>query len=99
MSTTETKTPGPWVISQYLDDGRWGVVTSENEIIVSVRSGEGQLSEANARLIAHAPEMAAKLQAAIHCMRSYEYGNHAPDLAKEMADSIERLLTQIGGHE
>lgn len=28
-----------------------------------------------------------------HALRSYEYGNVAPDLAKEVADAIERQLT------
>ena len=32
------------------------------------------------------------LIAASHALRSYEYGNAAPELAKEMADAIDRFL-------
>jgi hypothetical protein len=37
-------------------------------------------------------EVAAALQAAIHALRSYQYGNGAPDLAEEVADRCERAL-------
>lgn len=30
------------------------------------------------------------LQAAVHALRSYQYGNGSPDLAKEIADRIEK---------
>jgi hypothetical protein len=37
-------------------------------------------------------EVEAALQAAIHALRSYQYGNGAPDLAEEVADRCERAL-------
>jgi hypothetical protein len=33
------------------------------------------------------------LRAAMHGLRSYEYGNDSTDLAKEMADKIETVLS------
>lgn len=55
-------TPGPWVASQYLDDGRWGIlrdppaddVWDGGEIIVGVSS---RLTSEDARLIAAAPDL------------------------------------------
>jgi hypothetical protein len=32
------------------------------------------------------------LGAALHCVRSYQYGNAAPALAEEMGDAIEAVL-------
>lgn len=55
-------TPGPWTASQYIDDGQWGVLTSAGGIVVSVRStsvADGALTEADARLIAAAPNLLA----------------------------------------
>jgi len=37
-------------------------------------------------------EVEVALQAAIHALRSYQYGNGAPDLAEEVADRCERAL-------
>lgn len=74
MSTTHT--PGPWTASQYLDDGRWGVVTQGNGIVVSLRSrspSEATLSEADARLIAAAPTLLAALQAIADAVQSNNF--------------------------
>ncbi len=32
------------------------------------------------------------LEAALHCVRSYQFGNAAPALGEEMGDAIEKLL-------
>lgn len=32
------------------------------------------------------------LEAALHCVRSYQFGNAAPALGEEMSDAIEKLL-------
>lgn len=39
-------------------------------------------------------EMLAALGAARHALRSYQYGNGAPDLAKETADYCEKVLKE-----
>lgn len=52
-------TPGPWVASEYLDDGRLGVLSSDNTIICGVSAG---LLPADAKLIAAAPDLAEVLR-------------------------------------
>jgi hypothetical protein len=37
------------------------------------------------------------LRAAFHALRSYQYGNASPDLAKEIADKLEVFLKQKAG--
>jgi hypothetical protein len=37
-------------------------------------------------------QMLKLLSAALSALRSYQYGNAAPDLAKEVADTIEKAL-------
>jgi hypothetical protein len=56
-------TPGPWMASQYLDNGKWGVLAGDNGIIVSVRSMSDGLGKANAHLIAAAPDLLSALSA------------------------------------
>lgn len=34
------------------------------------------------------------LTVAVHALRSYQYGNASPDLAKEIADAIEEYLAK-----
>lgn len=34
------------------------------------------------------------LRAAVHCLRSYQYGNASPELAKALADRIEAALAE-----
>ncbi len=52
--------------------------------------------EGNGKLIAAAPELYEGVIAAISALRSYQYGNGSPDLAKEIADSLTTLLAEIG---
>lgn len=53
-------------------------------------------NDANACLIATAPEMAKLLEASRHLLKSYEYGNSATEPAKDMADRIEQVLKDAG---
>lgn len=59
---------------------------------------EGALNLAD-RLIryvnAHA-EITRTLTAAMHALRSYEFGNGAPDLARGIADELQTLIQQTG---
>ena len=48
--------------------------------------------EANARLIAAAPQLLAALRIASQALRSYQYGNAAVDLAKEIADNADAAI-------
>ena len=37
------------------------------------------------------------LEAASHCLRSYQFGNSAPGLAKEMADACDKVVRKSRG--
>ena len=50
------------------------------------------VDEELARLKARNAELTEILEAALHCVRSYQYGNSAPALAEEMGDAIEKVL-------
>lgn len=43
-------------------------------------------------LLLHCQEAERLLQAASYALKSYAFGNSAPDLAKDMATSIDRFL-------
>ena len=65
-------TPGPWLASEYLDDGRIGILTASNRIVVALRSGV--LDEQDAAFIARArtllPQPADALEAAVRAVES-----------------------------
>jgi hypothetical protein len=42
------------------------------------------------------PEIVTVLTAASHALRSYQYGNSATDLAKEIADKCDDLIRRVG---
>ena len=50
----------------------------------------------DADVIAEVPEMLRLLEAARHCLKSYEFHNSATEPARDMADRIEALLKGIG---
>jgi hypothetical protein len=52
---------------------------------------------ADARLIAAAPELLRAVHAAFHALKSYQYGNAAPDLAATCADECERAIARAEG--
>jgi hypothetical protein len=54
-------------------------------------------AEANARLIAQAPELLKLLIAATHGLRSYIYGNASPDLAAEIVAAADAVVNRASG--
>lgn len=98
---TSPWTPGPWRIYDYGDSYEVLVIhrDSENRICFMATpgsSGDPVMIAANARLIAAAPDMANALKGAMHALKSYQYGNAAPDLAEEIAEHIGAILAHIG---
>ena len=85
-------TSGPWTASQYLDDGRWGVLTRSDGIVVSVRStsaaGSDGLTEADARLIAAAPDMFSMLKHASNLLAAASVDNRTVQIEGEFFDLI-----------
>lgn len=58
-------TPGPW-FSQYDDNGFYEIGSEAVSLRLAFTHGEGDTDEANARLIAAAPEMLAALEFLTH---------------------------------
>jgi hypothetical protein len=62
--------------------------------IALIMGGLGKTEEmANARLIAAAPEMLKAMVAAVHALRSYQYGNASAELAKDAADFLDATIS------
>lgn len=59
LPSTDQHTPGPWTVSEYMDDGRLGVLSEKNEILCAVSVG---LKPADAALIAAAPDLLEALE-------------------------------------
>lgn len=58
----ETKhTPGPWAASKIETEDRWPIIAENNGLIAYVTGQNEQGDEANARLIAAAPDLLAAL--------------------------------------
>lgn len=71
-----------------------------NKCGVFRKSHTGIHASEHAALVAERERLVEVLRAAMHALRSYQYGNSSLDLAEEIADSIERILTtseQEGG--
>jgi hypothetical protein len=89
-------TPGPWRNEM----GEIYATIDELEVLIADASGDSDLSfdeaEANAELIADATELLRLLQVAYRALRSYQNGNAAPELARDVADAIQPLLTRHG---
>jgi hypothetical protein len=53
--------------------------------------------EADARLIAAAPELLNAAQAAYHALESYAHGNAAPELARNVARLLDLVIAKAEG--
>jgi hypothetical protein len=91
-------TPGPWRAE--VPPFEIYAAVDGLEFLIAEANGGRLLSfdeaEANAELIAAAPELLRLLHAAYGALRSYELGNQSTELAKEVADAIQPLLTRHG---
>ncbi len=101
METTTTHTPGPWAYSPYAGQHDYGVYAeATGRDVALVRD----FDEANARLIAAAPEMyglVANLSASLEALANGEWDD-ADDGDKErhmrdLAEDARALLAQIEG--
>lgn len=96
-------TPGPWVHERLNSGSRELVVKATQEglngnTVVATRI-PGPEAPANAHLIAAAPDMHKALVAAGHALRSYQFGNAATDLAREIADACEAAVAKAEGRQ
>ena len=82
-----THTPGPW-FSQYDDNGFYEIGSETISIRLAFTYGEGDADEANARLIAAAPEL---LEALVELSKSF-IGTYTNDQRSDDEIDDHRLL-------
>jgi hypothetical protein len=68
----------------------------EEETIVIECAGALDLAERLVAFVNARAEIVQALTAAMHALRSYEFGNASPDLARDIADQCETLTEQPG---
>jgi len=68
----------------------------EEETIRLECAGARELAGELVRLVNHRAAIVAALTAAAHALRSYEYDNGSPDLARDIAAHCEELIRQTG---
>jgi len=68
----------------------------EEETIRIECAGARELAAELVRLVNNRAAIVKALTAAAHALRSYEYGNGAPDLARGIASHCEELIKQTG---
>lgn len=69
---------------------------NEDETIVIACEGSIELADRLVRYVNAHDQVVRTLSAAMHALRSYEYGNSAPDLARGIADDLQALIAQTG---
>ncbi len=98
MNMTAPKfTPGPWRYDEESSGilSKHSVAPGSREVAAVNPALADQVTGANARLIAAAPELYEALAACEHALRSYQYGNGAPDLAEEVANKASAALAKV----
>jgi hypothetical protein len=84
------ETSSPFDEAVILIDGR------EEETIRIECEGAADLADKLIRLVNGHAQIVKVLSAAALALRSYEYGNAAPDLAHDIADYCDRVASQVG---
>lgn len=69
---------------------------NEDETIVIACVGAMDLADRLIRYVNAHEQIERTLTAALHALRSYQFGNSAPDLARGIADDLETLIKQTG---
>jgi hypothetical protein len=88
-------TPGPWRIDSHTE-GVYIVNTIRSEAQPVARTVAPN-SVANAHLIAAAPDLLNVAHAASHALKSYEYGNASPELARTCAAALDEAIAKAEG--
>lgn len=78
--------------------GNGGAVSYSQKVCQLQWSGTPEWA-ANAALIAAAPDLLKACTAAMNALRSYQYSNASPELAEEIADSVEEAIAKARGEQ
>ncbi len=87
-------TPGPWTWDGPADNIHVTQAETDNRICFLTSHGP---TEANANLIAAAPDLHRALSAAQAALKSYEYDNASPELAAAIGAFVDRALAKAEG--
>ncbi len=92
-------TAGEWLVAEPVESLYHGplVVDKHGNVLARISKWDGESAKeakANARMMAAAPAMLAALHTAFHALKSYEYGNASPDLARAVAETCETAITK-----
>lgn len=68
----------------------------EEHTIVIECEGALELADRLIRYVNAQEDITRTLTAAMHALRSYQFGNSAPDLARGIADELQTIITQTG---
>lgn len=88
-------TPGPWSVSFECVDPEWAIVATRGGVVIANVNAD-HLQDANARLIAAAPDL---LEAVAGLIRLSEAIRHSVGLGKNQLERIERAKAAIAKAE
>jgi hypothetical protein len=91
---------GPFPSLGVYDETHACVYADGIRIGIEDRGGVSKVGDelaANARLIAAAPELCKALEAAVHALRSYQFGNASTELAELVANTCDAALAKARG--
>ena len=93
-----TLTEGDWHVAtdRRTRDGDYYIDCRPLEPIAIVSNGES-CGRANAQVMAASKDLLKLLKAASYALRSYQYGNAAPDLAEEIANEADAVIARAEG--
>jgi hypothetical protein len=96
-------TPGPWVwrwksgsLHQVGTDRPFGATVLAPSYEYD-RGVENEVSEADAALIAAAPDLLKAVRGAYHALKTYQYGNASTELAEEIANFCAAAIAKATG--
>jgi hypothetical protein len=85
-------TPGPW-FANLLFSGAWQINSAESRIVANIPTSQSMPTEANARLIAAAPDLLAACKAALNRLLTdgYEPKHHGGEVLTDLQVAIAKV--------
>lgn len=89
-------TPGPWLVRATPESSNQDFIVSDGKYAVASIDYCDE-SDANACLIAAAPELLKALDAAIYALRSFQHGNGSEEFARDIASHCAAVRDKATG--